>query len=98
MLNQFFPKSITEWTYLILIVVLLITLIFFYKGIMKCKSIIEGYNEEIRIYKRNSQFSNGFVLFVNDHYSYVIDEYVEQSDITKQAFDFYINEVINKNA
>lgn len=98
MLNQFLPKSITEWTYLILIVVLLITLILFYKGIMKCKSIIEGYNEEIRIYKRNSQFSNDFVSFVNEHYSCVIDEYVEQSDITKQAFDFYINEVINKNA
>lgn len=97
MLNQFLPKSTTEWTYIILIVVLVITLIVFYKGIMKCKTIIESYNSEIRDYKKNLTLSKNFITYVDKNYPDVIYEYLACSDISENDFDCIINEV-DKNA
>lgn len=89
MLSQFIPKSITEWTYIILIVVLVVTLILFYKGVMKCKSIIESYNNEIRDYKRCLSVCRNFVYYIDEHYSDIIPEFCVQSDTTYN--DFYKN-------
>lgn len=98
MFNQFLPKSTTEWTYIILIVVLVITLIAFYKGIMKCKSIIESYNSEIRDYKKNLSLCKDFTTYVNEHYPDIIPDYCVNSGTTYQDFYSNINEVSSDNA
>lgn len=83
MLTQFLPKSITEWTYLILIVVLLITLIIFYKGVMKCKSIIEGYNDELRSLKKYYDYSERFISYIQSVYPSVMSDYACESGISE---------------
>lgn len=98
MFTQFFPKSTTEWTYIILILVLVITLIVFYKGIMKCKSIIESYNTDIRNYKKILSLSRDFITYVDKQYPDVVPEYCVNSDTTYQDFYANINEVDTDNA
>lgn len=98
MLNYFLPKSTTEWTYIILIVVLAITLIVFYKGIMKCKSIIDTYNFEFRDYNKNLTSCRAFITYVDEQYSDIIPEYCVNSGITYQDFYSNINEVNTDNA
>lgn len=83
MLNQFLPKSVTEWTYLILIVLLLITLIVFYKGVMKCKSIIEGYNFELRSLKKYYDYSERFIAYVQSVHPSIMNDYACESGISE---------------
>lgn len=98
MLSNFIPKSSIEWTYLILIVVLLVTLIIFYKGVMKCKHIIEGYNSEIREYKKNLTICRDFITYVEDNNPSLIPEFSVYSDINYKDFYNTINEVNTDNA
>lgn len=98
MLTQFIPKSTTEWTYIFLIVVLVITLIVFYKGIMKCKSIIESYNNDIRDYKKNLTITRDFISYIDKNYPSFITEYIVNSDTKHEDFYNNINEVDSDNA
>lgn len=75
MLANFIPKSSIEWTYLIVLVVLLITLIIFYKGVMKCKHIIEGYNDELRNYKKYYDYSQSFISYAQSVYPSIMNDY-----------------------
>lgn len=83
MLTQILPKSSTEWTYLILLVVLLITLIIFYKGVMKCKHIIEGYNDELRNYKKYYDYSQHFIDYAQSVYPTVMSDFASESGISE---------------
>ena len=93
MLTQFIPKSVTEWTYLILIAVLLITLILFYKGVMKCKHIIESYNDELRSLKKYYDYSEHFIAYVQSVYPTVMSDYACESGISEVEMELIMRGV-----
>lgn len=97
MLTQILPKSATEWTYLILIVVLVITLIFFYKGVMKCKHIIEGYNDELRSLKKYYDYSEHFIAYAQSVYPSIMSDFACDSGISEVEMEL-ITRGVNPDA
>lgn len=97
MINQFIPHSVTEWTYVVLIFVLLFTLFLFYKGVMKCKSIIESYNNEIRNYKKYVNLTEDFIAFSQAFYPTIMTDYASESGISEAEFNFVQQGVMSDN-
>lgn len=97
MLANFIPKSTNEWTYLILLVVLLITLIIFYKGVMKCKHIIEGYNDELRNYKKYYDYSQSFISYAQSVYPSIMSDFACDSGVSEVEIEL-ISRSVNKDA
>lgn len=95
MLSQILPKTPTEWTYFILIVVLLITLVVFYKGVMKCKHIIECYNDEIRSLKKYYDYTEHFIAYVQSVYPSVMSDYASNSGISEVEIAFLTRGIKN---
>lgn len=97
MLTNFIPKSVTEWTYIALIAVLLVTLFIFYKGVMKCKTIIESYNNELRNYKKFYNYADDFIAFAQSFYPSIMSDYASESGISEAEQNFIIQGVNSDN-
>ena len=97
-LNGFKPSSVKEWVYIVLIALLIVALIAFYKAIMKCKQTIESYVNEQRNFKAYYNTASDFINSCSCFEKGSIEKYVEDNNLSEVEFFTSLKKYGDENA